>query len=125
MKINLNRIPFSDKIKIFNQLYEDISGKGIGGDTELAHVNKYEACVLRALGGSGTINPLTNLTQYMGGGGGGQQPAPAPTSSTVKQVTELPEYFKPYAEDIKKKFLNKNDLVVEIGSNDGIMLKNF
>ena len=97
MKINLNRIPISDKIKIFNQLYEDISGKGIGGDTELAHVNKYEACVLRALGGSGTINPSTNLTQYVGGGGssgggsgggGGQH-----TSSTV-QKNEIPEYFK-------------------------------
>ena len=98
MKINLNRIPISDKIKIFNQLYEDISGKGIGGDTELAHVNKYEACVLRALGGSGTINPSTNLTQYVGGGGssgGGGSPAQH-TSSTV-QKNEIPEYFKPYA----------------------------
>ena len=100
MKINLNRIPITDKIKFFNQLYKDISGKGIGGDTELAHVNKYEACVLRALGGSGTINPSTNLTQYMGGGGGGQQQAPAPQSSTVKNVTELPEYFKPYAKEM-------------------------
>jgi hypothetical protein len=98
MKINLNRIPISDKIKIFNQLYEDISGKGIGGDTELAHVNKYEACILRALGGSGNINPLTNLTQYMGGGGqsGGGGGGGQHTTSTV-QKNEIPEYFKPYA----------------------------
>ena len=98
MKINLNRIPISDKIKIFNQVYEDISGKGIGGDTELAHVNKYEACVLRALGGSGTINPSTNLTQYVGGGGssGGGSGGGQNTTSTV-QKNEIPEYFKPYA----------------------------
>ena len=99
MKINLNSIPISDKIKLFNQLYEDISGKGIGGDTELAHVNKYEACVLRSLGGSGTINPSTNLTQYVGGGGssgGGGSGGGQHTTSTV-QKNEIPEYFKPYA----------------------------
>jgi len=99
MKINLNRIPISEKIELFNRLYEDISGKGIDNDTELAHVNKYEASVLRALGGSGNINPSTNLVQFLGGGGssgggggGGQQH----TSSTV-QKNEIPEYFKPYA----------------------------
>ena len=33
-----------------------------------------------------------------GGGGGGQQPAPQ--SSTVRQITELPEYYKPYAKEM-------------------------
>ena len=37
----------------------------------------------------------------------------------------LDRYFKPYADDLKKRFLKKNDLVIEIGSNDGLMLKNF
>ena len=99
MKINLNRIPISEKIELFNRLYEDISGKGVDNDTELAHVNKYEASVLRALGGSGTINPSTNLVQFMGGGGssgGGGGGQSSHTTSTV-QKNEIPEYFKPYA----------------------------
>ena len=37
----------------------------------------------------------------------------------------LDKYFKPYANDIKKRFLKKNDFVVEIGCNDGIMLNFF
>lgn len=35
----------------------------------------------------------------------------------------LVEHFKSYAEDLKKDFLQKNDLVVDIGSNDGILLQ--
>jgi len=37
----------------------------------------------------------------------------------------LDRYFSPYAEEIRKRFLKPNDLVVEIGSNDGIMLNLF
>ena len=37
-------------------------------------------------------------------------------------MPKLDEYFKPYAEDLKKRFLKKNDFVFEIGTNDGIML---
>ena len=40
-------------------------------------------------------------------------------------MPKLDQYFKPYADDLKKRFLKKNDFVVEIGSNDGIMLNNF
>ena len=35
----------------------------------------------------------------------------------------LSQYYKKYANYIKKKFLRKNDLVVEIASNDGILLQ--
>jgi SAM-dependent methyltransferase len=34
----------------------------------------------------------------------------------------LDKYFTPYADEVRERFLSKGDLVVEIGSNDGIML---
>jgi len=37
----------------------------------------------------------------------------------------LEGYFKEYADDVKKRFVKKDDLVVEIGSNDGILLNLF
>jgi len=37
---------------------------GQGGDTELVHVNRREAEMLRRMGGQGTINPNTGLREY-------------------------------------------------------------
>jgi len=37
----------------------------------------------------------------------------------------LSDYFKEYANDLKDRFLMPGDMVVEIGSNDGIMLEHF
>ena len=96
-KIVLDKLTIKQKIKLFNQLYNDIADCGINGDTELAHVNKYEAAVLRAMGGSGTVNKCTNLVQYFSGGGGSPPPPPA-SEQVVKQVSDLPEYAKPYVE---------------------------
>lgn len=98
MKVrNLN---VKQKIKVFNQLYSELASHGINGDTELAHVNRHEAAVLKAMGGSGTLNSVTGLRQY-DFFGGDDDPAPQPSStSTVRQVSDLPEYFKPYAEKL-------------------------
>src|SRR5688572_31257755 len=42
---------------------------GRNGDTILAHINRQEAAMLKASGGSGTRNPSTGLLEFGGGGG--------------------------------------------------------
>lgn len=39
---------------------------GRGGDSELVHVNRREAEMLRRMGGAGTVNPNTGLREYKG-----------------------------------------------------------
>jgi hypothetical protein len=97
--INMSTLTIKHKIDLFNKLYKEIAGHGINGDTELAHVNKHEAVVLKAMGGSGTVNAVTGLREYWGGDDPAPAPAPASTT-TVKQVSDLPEYFKPYVEEL-------------------------
>jgi len=65
-------LPTKLKIWLLKKLYQDVSSKGREGDCELAHVNTWEANLLMAHGGSGTINPMTGLREYKGGGGGTQ-----------------------------------------------------
>jgi len=48
----------------YNNTMKNLASQGRRGDTELAHVNPQEAALLRALGGSGTINPNTGLREY-------------------------------------------------------------
>ena len=86
----------TEKICLYNALYEDLAGKGIEGDTELAHVNKEEMVVLRDMGGSGTINPNTGLIQF----GGGSPPPPPPASQSVTQTSEFPTELKPFVSDV-------------------------
>jgi hypothetical protein len=43
---------------------ESLRQKGRGGDTVLAHINPQEAMMLKAMGGSGTINPATGLPEF-------------------------------------------------------------
>jgi len=43
---------------------------GRKGDTLLAHITPAEANLLKNLGGSGTINPITGLPEFFGGFGG-------------------------------------------------------
>jgi hypothetical protein len=90
----------ADKICLFNALYTDLAGQGIGGDTELVHVNAEEMAVLRAMGGAGTLNPNTCLPQFMGGG---SPPPPPPSSQSVTQQTEFPSELKPYITDVLSK----------------------
>ena len=101
MQDMINNLSIAEKIELYNCLYEDLAGKGIDGDTQLAHVNVEEMAVLRAMGGSGTINPHTNLIQF--GGGGGSPPPPPPTQSTVTQQATIPDELKPFVTDVLEK----------------------
>ena len=39
MQDMINNLSIAEKIELYNCLYEDLAGKGIDGDTQLAHVN--------------------------------------------------------------------------------------
>ena len=93
----ISNLDMPEKVALFKELYNEIAGYGIEGDTELAHVNTFEASLLKSLGGSGTVNEITNLKEYFGGGG--SQPAP-PASQTVTQTSEFPTELKPFISDI-------------------------
>ena len=88
--INLKNITLKEKIELFKTLYKDISGKGIKGDSELAHINEFEARLLKMYGGAGTINEETGLRQYFGGGGGGGS-QPDTTTQFVREAPGIEE----------------------------------
>ena len=96
--IDTKTLSIKDKISLLNELYEELSEHGIGGDTELAHINPWEADLLRSVGGAGTVNEVTGLRQYLGGGGG--SPPPQPTQTTTRQVPEYAPEQREYIEDI-------------------------
>ena len=66
-------LPICFKVWLLKLLYKDIASLGNDGDTELAHINKWESNLLITHGGSGTINAITGLKEYKGGGGGQTQ----------------------------------------------------
>ena len=76
------------KIKLYNWLAKDLGKLGREGDTELAHVNPFEKRLLKAVGGSGTINPITSLREFKGGGGGSQQSSNTLDPNIVPYVTD-------------------------------------
>jgi hypothetical protein len=91
------------RMGVLKHLYKDIAAEGRMGDTQLAHINDYEAGLLKSVGGSGTINPATGLVEYGGGKGGGGSSAPAPTTQeSVSYSSNLPEYAEPYYKEQMK-----------------------
>jgi hypothetical protein len=94
--IDLKNITLKEKIELFKTLYKDISGRGIKGDSELAHINEFEVRLLKMYGGAGTINEETGLKQYFGGGGssgggGGGGAAPDTTTQFVREAPGIEE----------------------------------
>ena len=55
---------FSEGGKFTKKELKKIKESGRNGDTELAHVNPQEKAILKAVGGSGSINPHTGLKEY-------------------------------------------------------------
>jgi len=92
----LKLLPNKFKVWALKNLYSDIASKGDEGDTALAHVNSFEVELLRAVGGSGTINAKTGLLEFKGGGGSSK-----PTESK-SVTTNLPEYAQPYYQELMK-----------------------
>jgi len=78
-------LPTAFKIWLLKLLYKDIASLGYGGDTELAHINKWESNLLMAHGGSGTLNATTGLREYKGG---------SPQQQTT--TSEIDPMLKPY-----------------------------
>ena len=92
-------LPIKFKVWLLDRLTCDIASLGEDGDTELAHINSYEAKLLRSVGGSGTINKTTGLRQYGGGGSKGGGGGGGTTTQTVTKE-EFPPEIRPYITDI-------------------------
>tara|TARA_R110000796_G_C14544504_1_gene433260 strand:- start:1397 stop:2212 length:816 start_codon:yes stop_codon:yes gene_type:complete len=80
--MNIAEMSMNSKVSLLKELYNDIASKGQDGDTMLAHINPYEAKLLKAHGGSGTINPTTGLPEFR---------------SAVKSVVKVAKKVAPYA----------------------------
>jgi len=76
------------KVWLLKKLLSDVAKNGLEGDTKLAHINKFEDKLLKAVGGEGSINFKTGLVQYKGGGGG---------STTTNEID--PKVW-PYAQNV-------------------------
>lgn len=109
----LKVVPNKLKVWLIKQLYTDLASKGRMGDTRLAHINDYEADLLKSVGGSGTINPATGLSEYGGGSGGGSQTSKSTT-------TNLPEYAQPFYEELMKQTAQQTYTTDAAGNVTGV-----
>ena len=62
--MSIANLSMKEKVSLLKELYSELANKGQDGDTMLAHINSEEAVLLKAHGGSGTINPITGLPEY-------------------------------------------------------------
>ena len=89
MRVDIKKLSIKDKIKLFKELYQDITAHGHPEDVHLAHVNEYERKLLIKHGGCGTVNEETGLTQYFGGGGSGGTTTPDTTTTFAREAPEI------------------------------------
>ena len=105
-------LPIKYKVWLLETLACDIAAQGEDGDTELAHINSYEAKLLKSVGGSGTINSKTGLKMY--GSGGGSAPS-APATQTTVTKEEFPPELRPYITDILSKAQAQEEARQDVG----------
>jgi len=105
-------LPIKYKVWLLETLACDIASQGEDGDTELAHINSYEAKLLKSVGGSGTINSKTGLRMY--GSGGGSAPS-APATQTTVTKEEFPPELRPYITDILSKAQAQEEARQDVG----------
>ena len=80
---------------------QDLQAQGRGGDTMLAHINPQEAGVLKAMGGSGVINPNTGLREF-------NATATAPTISPSAPLgTSTSSSLSPWAAPVVTSMIGK------------------
>ena len=108
----LKLLPNKLKVWALKGLYMDVASMGDGGDTTLAHINLAEVALLKASGGSGTINARTGLLEFKGGGG-----SSAPSTSTT---TNLPTYAQPYYEELMKQAATQTYTTDDDGKVTGV-----
>jgi hypothetical protein len=85
-------------------LAQELQDYGRGGDTMLAHINPQEAAMLKAMGGSGTINPDTGLPEYfkkfwkstVGKVEDIVKPITKPITDAVKPILPYVQYVAPF-----------------------------
>lgn len=65
-----------------------LGSQGRGGDSMVAHINPREAALLKSLGGSGTINPVTGLREFIVGGMAGQMGAAEDAAAAAESAGE-------------------------------------
>jgi hypothetical protein len=83
---------------------QELQDMGRGGDTMLAHINPQEAAMLKAMGGSGTINPATGLPEYfkkfwkssVGKVEDIVKPITKPITDAVKPILPYVQYVAPF-----------------------------
>jgi hypothetical protein len=85
-------------------LAQELQDYGRGGDTMLAHINPQEAAMLKAMGGSGTINPDTGLPEYfkkfwkktVGRLEDAVKPITKPITDAIKPILPYVQYVAPF-----------------------------
>lgn len=74
----------SGQLHGLKSLAQELPKYGRYGDSIVAHINPQEAAMLKAMGGSGTINPVTGLPEYF------IKKVFAPVQQVWKGITNLP-----------------------------------